>query len=137
MYFIDPIDAEFKETSKNARKKLEVAMPASMPCKIRRSKYGETCGSSGIRKTKYASTVEADESTSKRLGGTLQKYDEDHIAGQGINSLNHFKLVHKFIFMPQATKIPDTKAAVEKEWETREKTSMAADESQKPKRGDQ
>ena len=102
------------ETSKNARKKLEVAMPASMHCKIRRSKYGETCGSSGTRKTKYASTVEADESTSKRLGGTLHIYDEDHIAGQGINSLNHFNLVHKFIFMPQATKIPDTKAAVEK-----------------------
>ena len=35
LYFIDPADAEFKETVKNARRKLEVPMPAAMPCKIR------------------------------------------------------------------------------------------------------
>ena len=33
-----------------------------------------------------------------------------------MNSLNHYSLVHKFIPMPQAMKIPDAKAAVEKEW---------------------
>ena len=38
IHFIDPTDAEFQETVKNARKKLEVPMPASMPCEIRRSK---------------------------------------------------------------------------------------------------
>ena len=89
-------------------------MPASMPCKIRRSKYRENCSSSGTRKTKYACIVEADESTRKRLEGTLHKDHADHLAGKRINSLNHYNLVHIFIPMPQAMKIPDGKAAVEK-----------------------
>ena len=38
--------------------------------------------------------VEADESTRKRTEGTLLDDPEDHIAGKGINSLNHFNLVH-------------------------------------------
>ena len=66
-----------------------------MPCKIRRSKHGETCSSSGIRKTKYACIVEADESTRKRLGGTLHKDHEDHIAGernQFIETLQSFHI---------------------------------------------
>ena len=33
------------------------------------------------------------------------------------NSLHHYNLVHKFIPMPQAMKIPAAKAAVDKEWE--------------------
>ena len=54
-----------------------------------------------------------------------------------MNSLSHYNLVHKFIPMRQAMKKPDAKATVEKEWEkTRENTGMAADESQKRKRGD-
>ena len=34
IYFIDPEDVEFKETIKNARKKLETSMAPAMPCKI-------------------------------------------------------------------------------------------------------
>ena len=41
----------------------------------------------------------------------------DHIAGNGDNSLQHYNLVHKFIPVPQAMKIPRAKAAVDKEWE--------------------
>ena len=41
------------------------------------------------------------------------RYHEDHIPAKGINSLNHYNLVHKFIPMPQAFKILDAKAAVE------------------------
>ena len=92
-----------------------------MPCKIRERKCIETCSTSGTRKTKYACIVEADESTLKRLGGTVHKDHEDHIAGKGINSLNHYNLVHKIIPMPQAMKIPAAKAAVDKEWEKMEK----------------
>ena len=33
IYFIDPDDGEFKDIMKNARGKLEVPMPAAMPCK--------------------------------------------------------------------------------------------------------
>ena len=47
----------------------------------------------------------------------LPKYHEDHIAGKGDNSLQHYNLVHKFIPMPQSMKIPAAKAAVDKEWE--------------------
>ena len=33
IYFIDPEDTEFKETIKNARKKLETSVAPAMPCK--------------------------------------------------------------------------------------------------------
>ena len=36
--FIDPDDEEFKDIMKNARRKLEVPMPAAMLCKIQREK---------------------------------------------------------------------------------------------------
>ena len=71
IYFIDREDTEFKETIKNARKKLETSVALAMPCKTSR-----TC-----------------------------------------NNL----VVHKFIPMPQAMKIPAAKAAVDKEWEKLEK----------------
>ena len=35
IYFIDPADDDFKETVKNARRNLEVSMPAAMLCRIR------------------------------------------------------------------------------------------------------
>ena len=38
-----------------------------------------------------------------------------------MNSMNHYNLVHKFIPMPQAMKIPEAKAAVDEEWEKLEK----------------
>ena len=85
-----------------------------MLCKIRTAKHGETCSSCGTRKTNYAWIVEADESTRKRMEGFLHEDHEDFIAGRGINSLNHYNLVHKFIPLPQAMKIQDAKAAVEK-----------------------
>ena len=56
-----------------------------------------------------------------RMEESLPKYHEDHIAGKGDNSLQHYNLVHKFIPMPQAMKIPAAKAAVDKEWEKLEK----------------
>ena len=34
IYFIDPEDKEFKESIKNARKKLETPVALAMPCKI-------------------------------------------------------------------------------------------------------
>ena len=72
-------------------------------------------------KTRLACILEAGESTRLRMGESLPTYHEDHIAGKGDNSLQHYNLVHKFIPMPQATKIPAAKAAVDKEWEKLEK----------------
>ena len=68
-------------------------------------------------KTRLACTLEADESTRLSMGESLPNHHEDHIAGKGDNSLQHYNLVHKFIPMPQAMKIPAAKAAVDKEWE--------------------
>ena len=52
---------------------------------------------------------------------SLPNNDEDHVAGKGDNSLKHYNLVHKFIPMLRAMKIPAAKAAVDKEWEKLEK----------------
>ena len=113
MNFIDPKDKEFKETIKNARKKMETSVAPAMSCKIMKN-----CGSDGSNKskTKLACILEADESTRMRMGHSIPHHHEDHIAGKGENSLQHYNSVHKFIPMPQAVKIPAAKAAVDKEW---------------------
>ena len=118
IYFIDPEDKEFKETIKNARKKLETSVAPAMPCKIMKN-----CGSGGSNKvkTKLACILEADESTRLRMGNSVPNHHEDHIAEKGDNSLQHYNLVRKFIPMPQAMKIPAAKAAVDKEWEKLQK----------------
>ena len=99
IYFIDPEHTEFKETIKNARKKLETSVAPAMPCKILKN-----CGSGASNKiqTKLACILEADESTRMRIGNSKPHYHEDHIAGKGGNSLQHYNLVHKFIPMPQS-----------------------------------
>ena len=95
-------------------------MAPAMPCKIMKN-----CGSGASNKikTKLACILEADESTRMRMGNSIPHHHEDHFAGKGQNSLQHYNLVHKFIPMPQAMKIPAAKAAVDKEWENLEKIS--------------
>ena len=61
IYFTDPEDKEFKETIKNARKKLETPMVPAMPCKT--VKNNKNCGTS-----KLACILEAIESTRLRMG---------------------------------------------------------------------
>ena len=118
--FIDPEDTEFKETIENARKKLETSVAPAMHCKKMKN-----CGNGASNKvkTKLACILEADESTRMRIKNSIPHYHEDHIAGKGENSLQHYNLVHKFLPMPQAMKIPAAKAAVDKEWEQLEKIS--------------
>ena len=117
----DPEDKEFKETIKNARKKLETSVAPAMPCKIMKKNCGS--GATNKIKTRLACMLEADESKRLRMGESLPNHHEDHIVGKGNNSLQHCNLVHKFIPMPQAIKIPAAKAAVDKEWEKLEKIS--------------
>ena len=114
IYFIVPEEKEFKETIKNARKKLETSVAPALLCKIMKN-----CGSGASNriKTKLACILEADESTRMRMGNSIPHYHQDHIAGKGENSLQHYNLVHKFILMPQAMKIPAAKAALDKECE--------------------
>ena len=121
IYFIDLEVKEFKETIKNARKKLETSVVPAMPCKNMKKNCGN--GASNKIKTRLACILEADESTRLRMGELLPNHHEDHIAGKGDNSLQHYNLVHKFIPMPQAMKIPAAKAAVDKECENLKKIS--------------
>ena len=82
-YFIDPENKKFKETIKNARKKLETSVAPAMPCKITK----KNCGSDASNKIKTspACILEADESTRLRMGESLPNHHEDHIAGKGNN----------------------------------------------------
>ena len=122
IYFLDPEDMEFKETIRSARKNWK--HQRLQPClsrHARKSKHGETRSKTNDFKSKFACILEASESTRLRMEESLPNYHEDHIAGRGDNSLQHYNLVHKFIPMPQAMKIPAAKAAVDKEWEKLEK----------------
>ena len=124
-----------KKTSRK-RGKLEVSMEAAMPCKVRKTMCKETCAGPEVKKSKSACIVDANESTRKRLEGTQHKNHEDHIGDQAFNSPSHYNLVHKFIPMPQALKIPEAKAgSVQRMGKARENASMASDESQEQKRG--
>ena len=121
IYFIDPEDKEFKETIKNARKKLEASVALAMPCKIMK----KNCGSGGSSKinTKLACILEVDESTRLRMGNSILNHHEDHTTGKGDNSSQHYNLVHTFIPVLQAMKIPAAKTAVDKYCEKLEKIS--------------
>ena len=97
-------------------------MAPAMPCKTcKKSKKAEIRSKTNDFKSKFACILEASESTRMRMEGSLPKYHEDHIARKGDISVQHNNLVHKFIPMPQAMKIPAAKAAVDKEWEKLEK----------------
>ena len=84
IYFIDLDDEEFKDIMKNARRKLEIPMPAAMPCKLQREKYRKTCRTVEEHKTEYACIVEADECMRKCMEGCLHKNHEDPVAGKGM-----------------------------------------------------
>ena len=71
---------EFKETIKNARKKLETSVAPAMPCKIMKN-YGSD--GSDKNKTKLACILEANESTRMRMENSEPSNHEDHIAGKG------------------------------------------------------
>ena len=49
------------------------------------------------------------------MESSQNKNREEHIAGKGVTSMTHYNVVHKFILMTKAMKIPDAKAAVDKE----------------------
>ena len=114
IFFIEAGDEEFERPMKNARRKLEIPMPAAIPRKTPVNCRGESCRSIGNHKTKYACIDDADESTRTSMEGSHHNNHEDHIEGKSVSSLSHYSLVQKFIPMPEAMKIPDAKAAVEK-----------------------
>ena len=77
-------------------------MAPALLCKI--SKNHQNCvtrGKSNEMKSKLACILEASEFTRLRMGECLPNRHQDHIAGKGENSLQHYNLVHKFIPMPK------------------------------------
>ena len=100
-------------------------METAMPCEVwrrRRASKPQETGASGStdpkKKTKYACIVEAHKSTRKGLESALPRnHHEDRIAEKGFDSMNHCNLVYKVSLMPQAMKIPDANAVLDKEWE--------------------
>ena len=111
---------------------METPMDPAMPCKTcKRSKKGETRSKTDDFKCKFACIFEASESTRLRMEESLPNYHEAHIAGRGDNALQHYNLVHKFIPMPQAMKIPAAEATVDKEWEKLEKDSGVGQKEKK------
>ena len=121
IYIIDPEDGESKETIKKCEEKVGNSDGCGHEGTKKHCSPQETearsCESNKIPKTKHACIVEAHESTRQRLESSPPKdLEENHIAGKKYNSMTHFNLVHKFIPVPQEMKIPDGKAAVDKEW---------------------
>ena len=97
-------------------------MGPAMPCKTcKKNKHGETRSKTDDFKSKFACILEGSESTRMRMEESPPIYHEDHVAGRGDNSPQHKNLVHTFIPMPQAMKIPAAIAAGDKEWEKHER----------------
>ena len=94
-------------------------MAPAMPCKrhssIVKTRAKPKIGNEKEFKTMYDCIVESHESTRQRAESLQSTNHEDHIAGKGFAPMTHYNLVHKFIPMPQAMKIPDAKTAVDKE----------------------
>ena len=121
IYFIDPEDKEFKETIKNARKKLETPVAPAMPCKIMK----KNCGSGASNKIKTNLRV------FWKLVDLQDCVRENHCRLIMKTILQEKETTHysitiwftRFIPMPQAMKISAAKAAVDKEWEKLETIS--------------
>ena len=75
--------------------------------------------------------LEASEPTRLRMEESLPNHHEDHIAGKGDNSLQHYNLVHKFIPMPQAMKFPQQKQQWTRNGKIGKDSGMELDKSQK------
>ena len=63
---------------------------------------------------RFSCVTEAHESTRQRIESVTNRIHEEHNSGKGQNSVLHHNLGHNF-FLLQAMKIPDAKAAVDKE----------------------
>ena len=70
IFFTAPDDDESERVMKNARKKLEIPMPAAMPKRLQSQKHRETCCTVGQNETKYAYIVESDEFVRLRMEGS-------------------------------------------------------------------
>ena len=113
-----------KKLSKHAMRKLERPVAASHA--VQNGKLGRAWHHEGgceagncIPKDSQKDIwllVESHESTRQRVESSLLTKHEDR-CGKASTSMTHHNLVHNFILVPQAMKILDAKAAVDKEWQ--------------------
>ena len=115
-YFIDPDDEEFKDIMKDARRKLEVPMPTAMPCKLQRDKYRDVVAQLKNTRQNTLALLKPMNLRGNAWKDLLTRIMKTTSQEKESTHLNHYNLVHKFIPVPKAMKIPDAKAAVEKEW---------------------
>ena len=124
--FTDPDHKEYSEILKNTREKMERLVAPAMPCKrqtsIAKANAKLKIGYEKESKTMCGCIVESHASTRQRAESVQSKIHEDRIAQKGFTSMTHYNLVHRFIPMPQSMKIPDAKAAVDKELKKLETT---------------
>ena len=119
-----PAYEKFKEIMNDARRKLEVPMPAAMPCRTRREEYSETCSVLDKCKTKYAYSVW------KELHTKIMK-----IILQGGESTTTI-LCTSFFRCLMRCKDQMRKQQWRENGKTWKDAGMAADESQEQKRSD-
>ena len=127
--FIETEDKEFKETIENARKKLETPIAPAMPCEIMEKNC--VSGASNKIKTRLACILEADESTRLRMGNSIPHNHEDHIAGKGDSSLQHYNLVHIYSYASSHKKFQQQKQQWTRNGKNGEIFGVEPDKSQK------
>ena len=104
-YFIDPDDMEFK---KNTREELESSMESALSCKVQNLGHEKLVAKTNptLADRNMHTSWKPTNLRESALERTQQEDHEDRIAGKGVNSLSHHTLVHKFIPVSQAMKIP-------------------------------
>ena len=137
-YFLDPEDKEFKETIKNARKKLETSMAPAMPCKISKNNQNwVTRSKTNDFKSKLECILEASELTRLRMGESLPIHHEDHVAGkrtQFITALEFGSQIYSYASSHEESRSKGSSG--EGMGKIGENFGVEPDESQKQERGD-
>ena len=100
IYFIDPDDMEFKDTMENARKKLDALQGSKHWQRENLWRTNFHCSQIKMRVHRGG----------RRIHEKAHWTDSTTRSWEGIFSLSHCDLVHKFILMFHAMKIPDAKA---------------------------
>ena len=119
IYFIGPEDEEHQEDQKCEEKVGSAA--GSGQCRAEKKNPRRCRGSK--------------DPTRQQMEPTLQKGHEDHIAGKGDNSMNHFYLVHEFILMQKRWKFGTQVQQWKKNGKSSRQSKLGSWISQEPEGG--
>ena len=114
IYFVVPEDEEYTEITKHASRKLQVRVDAGVPCKKKQQQKARPAARKlergDMHPTRFQNrSVHVSWGLVNPLDNFLEpslpKDHEDHVAGKGNNTMAHYNELHKFVLMPQATKL--------------------------------